>query len=100
MEKGLQRYGVLMTKDETREAIKVMQAYVDGAEIEMKLSSGWIQATTPFWDWSNTEWRIKKTPRTFWVDLYGDGRANMYTARDDAPPGSYAGLIKMQEVIE
>lgn len=52
-----------MTREQTIEAIRVMQAYVDGKEVEVKLlkSSYWISAETPCWDWNNSTFRIKPT---------------------------------------
>jgi len=62
-----------MNKDETKEAIEVMQAYVDGAEIEFKHTDSW-RTLPPFgwgWNWVECSYRIKKAPRTFWIA--GDG---------------------------
>ena len=56
-----------MTRDETIEAIRVMQAYVDGKEIEVqRLSAGaagliWRSADPLCWDWLNGNYRIKPT---------------------------------------
>ena len=40
-------------KEKTKEYIKVMQAYVDGAAIEFKLDGGWHSTNTPIWDWQS-----------------------------------------------
>lgn len=59
-----------MTKDETREAIKVMQAWVDGeGDVEFKAKFApavpWSSAK-PSWNWYKNEYRIKPKPRE-WV---------------------------------
>lgn len=52
-----------MTKEETKEAIKVMQAYVDGNEIESKLKektdSEFIAPININWDFYRYEYRVK-----------------------------------------
>ena len=54
-----------MNREETKEAIRVMQAFVDGKEVEVKgllPDSVWIPAGAPCWNWQDTEYRIKPTP--------------------------------------
>jgi hypothetical protein len=53
-----------MTKEQTIEAIKVMQAFVDGKELEgMYDDDGkWASVTVPRWGWDDTQYRIKPTP--------------------------------------
>lgn len=50
-----------MTQEETKEAIKVMQAFVDGKKIQFKRIKGknWVNCTeNPFWDWFGFTYRI------------------------------------------
>jgi hypothetical protein len=48
--------------EETKEAIRVMQAYVDGKEVEISSLLGkWERATAPWWNWDDREYRIKPT---------------------------------------
>ena len=52
-----------MTIEATKEAIKVMQAYVDGKEIESlykKNESTWFKPLSPLWDFCTHEYRIAK----------------------------------------
>ena len=43
-----------MTREETKKAIKVMQAYVDGKEIENITFSGtYVKVSNPVWNWTN-----------------------------------------------
>ena len=51
-----------MSIEETKEAIRVMQAFVDGKEVEYQISDGtWLVALTPSWNWPSTRYRIKPT---------------------------------------
>lgn len=48
-----------MTREETRNLIAVMQAYVDGKQIQWKHISGmWMDTTEPLWD-NKTSYRVK-----------------------------------------
>ena len=48
-----------MTREETRDLIAVMQAYVDGKQIQWKHISGmWMDTTEPLWD-NKTSYRVK-----------------------------------------
>jgi len=51
-----------MTREQTLEAIRVMQAYVDGKEVESLYGGKWALACIPRWDWDDTDYRIKPTP--------------------------------------
>jgi hypothetical protein len=50
-----------MNIEETKEAIRIMQAWVDGKEIQTIYAGVWRLASTPRWDWDDTEYRIKPT---------------------------------------
>jgi hypothetical protein len=59
-----------MTRDETIEAIRVMQAFVDGKEVELKNNHHltndlplWVPAPNPVWNWIGDikSFRIKPT---------------------------------------
>ena len=58
-----------MTREQTKEAIRIMQAYVDGKEIEeQRLSAGaaglvWRSADPLCWDWLDGNYRIKPTAK-------------------------------------
>ena len=52
-----------MNIEQTKEAIRVMQAYVDGNEVEFKWGSmDWNSTDKPEWNWSAYDYRIKPTP--------------------------------------
>jgi hypothetical protein len=53
-----------MNIEQTKEAIRVMQAFVDGKEVEaMNPAGNWERATTPRWSWCDTQYRIKPTAK-------------------------------------
>lgn len=54
-----------MDRKETAERIEIMQAFVDGKQIEFKDSMGrWCEAKNPLWNWdSKREYRIKREPK-------------------------------------
>jgi len=51
-----------MNIEQTKEAIRVMQAFVDGKEVEYWYYETWVKIHVPRWNWGNTEYRIKPTP--------------------------------------
>lgn len=50
-----------MNIEETKKAIEVMQAFVDGKEIEYRGNGDcdWTKLSIPAWDWSKYIYRIK-----------------------------------------
>lgn len=63
-----------MNKEQTLAAIGVMQAFVDGKEIERlhKDSKVWLPEISKdlAWDWCNHTYRIKRVPREYWLNVY------------------------------
>jgi hypothetical protein len=54
-----------MTREETIEAIRVMQAYLDGKEVECWHHGleGWDTTKNPSWNWRDCTFRIKPTAK-------------------------------------
>ena len=50
-----------MNIEQTIEAIRIMQAFVDEKEVEHRYNGMWVKIYVPRWDWDNTEYRIKPT---------------------------------------
>ena len=51
-----------MTREQTIEAIRIMQSWVDGKEVEFKwMSKDWNSTDKPEWNWSAYDYRIKPT---------------------------------------
>lgn len=49
-----------MTREETREAVKVMVAYANGKEIQyLDDNNKWIDTPNPVFDWSRWAYRVK-----------------------------------------
>jgi ribosome recycling factor len=62
-----------MNREETKELIKVMQAYVDGEKIEIQsggTNSDWKECAHPNWNFAIARYRIKPKPRIIWVNEY------------------------------
>lgn len=51
-----------MNKEGTKEAIKIMQAYVDGKTIEALVCNAWVETDSPEWNFSNLAYRVKPEP--------------------------------------
>jgi hypothetical protein len=53
-----------MNKEQTIEAIRIMQASVDGKEIESLCDDEviWQRVVNPMWSWNTRQYRIKPTP--------------------------------------
>ena len=54
-----------MNKEQTIEAIRVMQAFVDGKEVQFRHRGlvEWDTVIVPTWNWSDIEFRIKPTAK-------------------------------------
>ncbi len=63
-----------MNRKDTENAITVMTAWLDGAEIETRLDNAderWRPCHPnlgPFWTWHTYEYRVKPKPREFWLN--------------------------------
>lgn len=101
-----------MNKERTKKAIEVMQAYVDGAEIQVAPpSSGkWSDLSslcTPAWSWGTFDYRVKpREPRTFFANEYKAGNIGcLYFTKEDAENMaielgvSPVSVVELREVI-
>ncbi len=52
-----------MNIEQTKEAIRVMQAFVDGKEVQVLFAGKWQTSHIPNWDWILQEYRIKPTAK-------------------------------------
>ena len=64
MDKEPEEEGIEMNKEQTKEAIRVMQVFVDVKEVERcyRGIEGWDAVILPTWDWRACEYRIKPIP--------------------------------------
>jgi len=66
-----------MNIEQTKTAMQVMQAFVDGKVIQnrpivMGSEGKWTAVTNPYWDFYNFEYRVKPEPRIVYVTEYTD----------------------------
>ena len=62
----------------TKEKIAVMQAFVEGKEIQVSTrhSTEWKRLTwVPEWDWTSYDYRIKPEPKFAYVNVYSYANA-------------------------
>ena len=59
-----------MAKD-LKEQIEIMTHYLNGGEVEFKASFiEWRIATTPMWDWTCSDYRIKEEKKTVTIEKW------------------------------
>ena len=69
-----------MNKAETIEAIKIMQAYVDGEDIKYN----GVFKSSPVWNWCNGEpYKVKPRPIEIWCIVNSKGRCLINQATED-----------------
>ncbi len=88
-----------MNKEQTVEAIRVMQGWLDGADIqfrEREFQNPWSDWKLKYWDFWNYEYRIKPEPREWEVLL--DHHNWTMTIRQ--PGEGDRNWIKVREIIE
>lgn len=67
----------------TLEKVKVMQAFIDGKDIEISNhKGGWeIFECIPVWNWVSNEYRIKPPPlKEIWVNKYPNGNYAIHSS--------------------
>ena len=58
-------------QERAKKQAEVMLAYANGAEIEAEFRSNqWFDCSYPVWDWRNTNFRVKKTPKVMKLWAY------------------------------
>ena len=92
-----------MNREDTKQAIEVMQAYVDGAEIEAQFldNGNWVKETKdlgPTWNFGACSYRIKPKPREFWICTTKGSHRHYYNCVDHKPVNT--NYIKVREIIE
>ena len=86
-----------MNRERTKELLPVMQAYVDGAKIQTKLSHQreWHDISDPGWA-SLSAYRIKPKPREFWINE----SSWVATPAEDFIPKNMKDTIKVREIVK
>jgi len=97
-----------------KEKIEVMQAALDGKEIEYRNypydnRHKWTSydLSTIVWNWPSVDYRIKPEPMELWVNVYDEKTEELYPHKtEDAAkkaisfPEIYIKTVKFREVIE
>lgn len=81
---------------ELKDKIAVMQAALDGKEIEYRYHSStvWLHCAKPIWDWSCNVYRVEpRAPRVYYLNIYRIG-ASAHAFRDDAATGASTGCLR------
>ena len=84
-----------------KEKIEVMQAALDGEEIEVYSARGddWVKTNVPVWNWDNYDYRIKPKHLEFWVNVHSSG--SLIACADKVEADKYNGrTIKVREVTD
>lgn len=96
-----------MTKDESKQARAVMQAWEEGKTIQLRSlrssPSEWIELILcPLWNWEACEYRVKPEPRDFWfIKNIGDDERRFGWSRCDVRQEGvdYLEQIHVREVL-
>jgi len=72
-----------MTREQTIEAIRVMQAYVDGKEVQFRVDDGWKGTFIPLWQWHTEDYRIKPTANTASTAVKRGSRVESWRLRNE-----------------
>ena len=86
----------------TDEKITVLTAFDNGEEIEVKhqnIKNQWQPTSTPIWDFSTCDYRVKPEADITWFHLWEDGRETISKDRTEPCCGDII-MIKRIEIIE
>ena len=96
-----------MNKQETLEAIKVMQAWCEGKDVEVKhiftSPVAWLflsREATPSWNWQDFEYRIKSQPMEIQVWVNPQGGLGRLVEQDEPHSADGWTKKKFREVSE
>ena len=80
-----------------KEKIEVMQAALDGKEIEMEMPNGeWLPQHDLQFNWADYEYRVKSEPFECWANIYPDGEYTIYG--DEKTAELYRGVDYLRTV--
>lgn len=96
-----------MNREQTKEAIKVMQHWADGGDCQgrMRPNGEWGPSFDPAWDWFEYDYRIKPKPLEGWATVVnGCITTSLYQSKAFAE-GLLTGysdrrVVKFREVTE
>jgi len=91
------------------EKIEVMQAALDGKEIEVRnypheTNHQWadIDKKEIVWNWPNVDYRIKQEPMEFWVNTFNGRASTCWQTKEEAEAVDQPNMktIKVREVTD
>jgi len=93
-----------MTPDELRESITVMQAALDGKEIQWRdkeCPDEWQVSKNHYFDFVGNEYRVKPEPIERWVNIYPNGSTTVWAKEEYAKQslGDVGRTVHMREVV-
>ena len=74
----------------TKEKIEIMQAFLKGKKIQVKVKGtneefkDFISTKEPTWDWTHFEYRVKPEPLELWVNKYDFGNYTIHESKEEA----------------
>lgn len=93
-----------------QEIIAVVQAAIEGKKIEWRwkdrAESPWMETLYPgkgTWDFEHLDYRVKREPRTWWVNVYPDWSYGFYhskQAADNCAGHERTECVRVCEVME
>lgn len=95
-----------MNRERAKELLPIIEAFANGEDIQGRRSgAAWIDTNDdPQFQTSFFEWRIKPSPRQFWVNIYPSGVGfDCFATEQEAnlkPGTDRSECIKLTEVIE
>ena len=93
-----------MNIEETKVAIAVMQAFVEGEKIERMISGNqWQEVEEPVWSWNEVNYRVKREPREFWVNVYEKRESYTWSTKEEAERmarDDRVACVHVREVLE
>ena len=94
-----------MNKEQTKECIRIMQAFVDGKAVQYRYSDAaeWFDAnglSELSWNWIAYDYRIKPEPKIIYVNEYmggGTAETSIGLAFENQEPGRVA-YVRLSDV--
>jgi len=74
----------MLHRKRTEKQIAIMQACIDGEEIEIFYDNEWDILKAPKWNWVDLDYRIKPVIKEYWLNEYKAGGILAYTSKEAA----------------
>lgn len=91
-----------------QDIIAVVQAAIEGKKIEQRWKyspdSPWLEVLSPAtWNFAHMDYRVKREPRTWWLNVYPDWACGVYPtneAADNCAGPERIECVHVREVME